>query len=427
MKNGKLKAVVVGLGFGGAFVPIWRDHPDVGEVGVCELDPKLCARVAAEYGISLIYPSLDEVLADETVDAVHLVTAIPDHAEQTVRVLDAGKHCACTVPMATTMEGIQAIRGAVERSGKKYMMMETTLYTYQYLYVKRLLESGELGRVQFLRGSHYQDMENWPSYWAGLPPFWYGTHAIAPLVGLSGSRITAVSCLGSGTMRPELTRQYGNPFPIETAHFRFENGLAAEATRSLFETARTYQEGLFVYGSKKSFEWGFADGDKPYVTSLLPADEAAGRPRGLPRRWKSSRTCRTTSLPFPSLSGATPSAATTIPPIRSSALKRGRAAVITAPTPTWFMSLSAALSRTALPPWIGPSRPTSPPRAFSPISRPFSAAAGSPSPAEPPRSSSQKGLPQQEKSDRIHTRSHPTQKDKNDKKPACKGAIPASF
>ena len=282
MKNGKLKAVIVGLGFGGAFVPIWRDHPDVGEVGVCELDPKLCARVAAEYGISLIYPSLDEVLADETVDAVHLVTAIPDHAEQTVRVLDAGKHCACTVPMATTMEGIQAIRGAVERSGKKYMMMETTLYTYQYLYVKRLLESGELGRVQFLRGSHYQDMENWPSYWAGLPPFWYGTHAIAPLVGLSGSRITAVSCLGSGTMRPELTRQYGNPFPIETAHFRFENGLAAEATRSLFETARTYQEGLFVYGSKKSFEWGFADGDKPYVTSLLPADEAAGRPRGLP-------------------------------------------------------------------------------------------------------------------------------------------------
>lgn len=222
------------------------------------------------------------MLADETVDAVHLVTAIPDHAEQTVRVLDAGKHCACTVPMATTMEGIQAIRGAVERSGKKYMMMETTLYTYQYLYVKRLLESGELGRVQFLRGSHYQDMENWPSYWAGLPPFWYGTHAIAPLVGLSGSRITAVSCLGSGTMRPELTRQYGNPFPIETAHFRFENGLAAEATRSLFETARTYQEGLFVYGSKKSFEWGFADGDKPYVTSLLPADEAAGRPRGLP-------------------------------------------------------------------------------------------------------------------------------------------------
>lgn len=282
MKNGKLKAVVVGLGFGGAFVPIWRDHPDVGEIGICDLDSDLMDRVAKEHGIACCYSSLDEVLADASVDAVHLVTAIPDHADQTVRVLDAGKNCACTVPMATSMEGIRAIRDAVQRSGKTYMMMETTLYTYQYFYVKKLIESGELGRIQFLRGSHYQDMENWPSYWMGLPPFWYGTHAIAPLVALSGSRIEAVSCLGSGSMRPELVKQYGNPFPVETAHFRFANGLAAESTRSLFETARTYQEGLFVYGSKMSFEWGFADGDAPYITRLLQADGTGSAPRGLP-------------------------------------------------------------------------------------------------------------------------------------------------
>ena len=282
MKNGKLRAVVVGLGFGGAFVPIWRDHPDVEEVGICELDRSLLDRVSREHGISRVYTSLDDVLADGEIDAVHLVTAIPDHAEQTVRVLNAGKHCACTVPMATSLEGIRAIREAERASGKKYMMMETTLYTYQYLFVKRLLESGELGRIQFLRGSHYQDMENWPPYWLGLPPFWYGTHAIAPLAGLAGSRITAVSCLGSGSMREELVKAYGNPFPVESAHFKFENGLAAESTRSLFETARVYQEGLFVYGSKKSFEWGFADGDKPYLTSLLRADNAADRPRGLP-------------------------------------------------------------------------------------------------------------------------------------------------
>lgn len=69
-------------------------------------------------------------------------------------------------------------------------------------------------------------------------------------------------------MRKELMQSYGNPFPIETAHLHFANGLAAEATRSLFETARTYKEGLAVYGSRKTFEWGFADHDKPYVTTL---------------------------------------------------------------------------------------------------------------------------------------------------------------
>ena len=88
------------------------------------------------------------------------------------------------------------------------------------------------------------------------------------MVALSGSRIGSVSCLGSGTMAQERMRTYGNPFPVESAHFRFDNGLAAEATRSLFETARVYQEGLFVYGSRKSFEWGFSDGDAPYITEL---------------------------------------------------------------------------------------------------------------------------------------------------------------
>ena len=174
--------------------------------------------------------------------------------------------------MATSLEEIRDIFAAVRKSGKNYMMMETTLYTYQYLYVKKMLESGELGEIQLLRGSHYQDMEFWPSYWNGLPPFWYGTHAIAPMIGLSGSRVERVSCLGSGTMRKELMEQYGNPFPTETAHFRFANGLAAEATRTLFETARVYKEGLDVYGSKKSFEWGFADCDKPFVTSFEYSD-----------------------------------------------------------------------------------------------------------------------------------------------------------
>ena len=60
---------------------------------------------------------------------------------------------------------------------------------------------------------------------------------------------------------------------METAIFAFENGLKGEATRSLFETARAYQEGLFVYGSKACFEWGFEDGDAPVVTKALPPRE----------------------------------------------------------------------------------------------------------------------------------------------------------
>ena len=216
------------------------------------------------------YGSFEEILNDPEIDAVHLVTPIPLHEEQTVQVLEAGKHCACTVPMATTLEGIRRVAEARRRSGKLYMMMETTLYTYQFFYVKALLEAGELGRIQFLRGSHYQDMAGWPDYWLGLPPMHYGTHAIAPMRILAGSPIRRVVCFGSGVMEESLRERYGNPYPVESALFAFENGLKGEATRSLFETARAYQEGLFVYGSRMSFEWGFEDGDAPYLTRLTP-------------------------------------------------------------------------------------------------------------------------------------------------------------
>ncbi len=275
----KINVVLVGLGFGGAFADIYQQHPAVASIGLCDANPAVAQKVAAATGITKIYGNLDEVLADANVDAVHLVTPIPLHEEQTIAVLESGKHCACTVPMALSTDGLQRIKAAVRRSGKNFMMMETTLYTYQFFYVREMIASGRLGRVQFLRGSHYQDMTGWPDYWMGLPPMWYGTHAIAPLVALSGSRITRVHCFGSGTMADWLTKPYGNPYPLESALFDFANGLKGEATRSLFETARAYQEGLFVYGSEASFEWGFRDGDQPYVTTLAPVDPLwRGRP-----------------------------------------------------------------------------------------------------------------------------------------------------
>lgn len=284
----KINVALVGLSFGGAFTQIYKNHPNVNTIGLFDTNQELLEKTAKFNGIEKIYSSFEEILDDESLDAVHLVTPIPLHEEQTIRVLEAGKHCACTVPMAISLDGIKRITEAVRKSDKNYMMMETTLYTYQYLYAKQMLENGELGRIQFLRGSHYQDMANWPDYWMGLPPMYYGTHAIAPMVALSGSRIKRVHCFGSGTMEPWLQEQYNNPFPVESALFEFENGLKGEATRSLFETARMYQEGMFIYGSEKSFEWGFLDSDMPYITTLSECD---GDKRGR------ITTCETKQMP----------------------------------------------------------------------------------------------------------------------------------
>lgn len=289
MSAKKINVVLVGLAFGGAFAGIWKNHPMVNSVGIFDTNPDLLEEVCAYHRIEKKYSSFEEILKDDEIDAVHLVTPIPLHEEQTVAVLEAGKHCACTVPMATSLEGIKRITEAVRKTGKNYMMMETTLYTYHCLYAKQMLEKGEFGKIQFLRGTHYQDMMQWPDYWMGLPPMHYGTHAIAPMVALSGSRIKRVNCFGSGTMEEWLHEQYGNPFPIESALFEFENGLKGEATRSLFETARVYQEGMFVYGSEKSFEWSFGGEEDPYVTTLGKCEGDEINRRGRPVSYEAVR------------------------------------------------------------------------------------------------------------------------------------------
>ena len=160
-----MNVVLIGLAFGGSFAEIYKYHPDVDTLGIYDLDPAQTKRISEHYGINKIYNSFEEILNDPAVDAVHIVTPIPQHAKQTIAVLNAGKHCACTVPMATSLEDLQAITDAVRRSGKNYMMMETTLYTYQFFYIQEMLRSGEMGRIQFMRGSHYQDMQNWITGW----------------------------------------------------------------------------------------------------------------------------------------------------------------------------------------------------------------------------------------------------------------------
>ncbi len=264
----KLSVAVVGMGFGAEFVPIYLAHPNVEHVAICDLNEDRLRYVGERFGVERRIRDVREIIDSDEFDAVHLVSGIPDHAWQTVAVLQSGKHCACTVPMATSLEDLKAVVAAAQSSGKVYMMMETAVYTRQFLYAKAMKGQGAFGRIQFLRGAHYQDMEHWPPYWAGLPPMWYATHAISPLLAISGARATSVHCFGSGVMRDDLRRQYNNPYPVETAIFQTDIAdLAAEVTRSLFHCARPYMESFVVYGENACYEWQMED-EPPILFSM---------------------------------------------------------------------------------------------------------------------------------------------------------------
>lgn len=275
----KINVAIIGLGFGAEFIPIYQQHPHANMYAICQRTASKLNEVGDQYGIEVRYSDYDELLKDPNIDAVHINSPIPNHAEQTLKALRAGKHVACTVPMATSVEDCIEIVKATRETGKKYMMMETVVYAREFLFAKELYEKGELGKVQFLKASHQQDMEGWPDYWPGLPPMHYATHCVGPVAGLLKLEAEYVSCFGSGTISEDLVKIHNSPFAVESAHIKFKDSdLSAYVYRSLFDVARQYRESFEVYGSKKSFEWPLIEGEDPVIhTAKKPEHEIPER------------------------------------------------------------------------------------------------------------------------------------------------------
>lgn len=256
MRKNKINIAIVGLGFGAEFIPIYQHHPHANLYAVCQRTRKKLDAIGDAFGVEKRYTDYRELLRDPNVDAVHINSPIPDHAWMSIAGLQAGKHVACTVPMATSIADCKTIVELQRKTGLKYMMMETVVYAREFLYMKELHDKGVLGKIQFLQASHQQDMDGWPNYWPGLPPMWYATHCVGPVCGLTGASAAYVSCFGSGTIRSELSAKYNSPFAIETCHIKFQDSdLSARIYRSLFDVARQYRESIDVYGSKVSIEW----------------------------------------------------------------------------------------------------------------------------------------------------------------------------
>jgi predicted dehydrogenase len=186
--------------------PLWQKHPHTECYAICQRNEQKLNEVGDYWGVPKRYSSYEELLKDPNIDAVHINSPIPNHGEQSIAALKAGKHVACTVPMATSVEDCLEIIRLTQETGLKYMMMETVVYAREYLFMKELRDQGELGKVQFIQASHQQDMDGWPNYWPGLPPMWYATHCVGPVLGLAGGDAEYVSCFGSGTIREELVK-----------------------------------------------------------------------------------------------------------------------------------------------------------------------------------------------------------------------------
>ena len=147
----QINIALVGLGFGAEFIPIYQNHQQVGEITICQRNQDKLDQIGDHFGVGKRYTDYEALLSDPSIDAVHINTPITYHGEQAIAALRAGKHVACTVPMATTIEDCEQICALVKETGLSYMMMETVVYSREFLFVKELYEQGKLGDIQYLQ------------------------------------------------------------------------------------------------------------------------------------------------------------------------------------------------------------------------------------------------------------------------------------
>jgi predicted dehydrogenase len=247
--------------------------------GICRRDEKELNHVGDAFGIAKRFTKYADVLADPAVDFVHINSPIPDHAWMAMDALKAGKHVMCTVPMATTIEECEQICDLAAKTGRKYMMAETVVYSREFLFIKQLYEQGDLGKIQYMQASHPQDMDGWPEYWERMIPMHYATHVVSPVLGLVDGRAEYVSCFGSGTVRDDIAKKSGNKFAVESCHIKIaDSDIGAHIWRFLYDTARQYRESFDVYGTTRSFEWTLVEGqDHVLHTAKKPEPEIPER------------------------------------------------------------------------------------------------------------------------------------------------------
>jgi hypothetical protein len=265
----KIRVGIAGYGlckFGAAFG--FQNHPNVEVAAVTDLIPANRAALAKACRCEKTYPSCEEMIQDDKIEAVFIATDAPSHARLAIAALQHGKHVASAVPAVFgSLEDADRLFDAVKKSGLKYMMFETsyyhsTLYTWHQQY-----RAGQLGKIIYSEGEYYHyfgsplagynpktknvDPGGWRN---GLPPQWCPTHSNAYYVGVTGGSFTEVSCQGVSSIVPHLRAEnnaYKNPFGSEIALLRTREGGTSRMAVCWDLPAANGERGR-VYGQKKA-------------------------------------------------------------------------------------------------------------------------------------------------------------------------------
>jgi predicted dehydrogenase len=230
-----LNAVVVGTGFIGPVHVEGLRRAGVHVAGIVGSSPEKSAAAAEQLGLPRAYDTLDEVLADASIDCVHLATPNRFHFQQAAAVLRAGKHVVCEKPLAMNSgESSELVRIARESGKSAAVAYNIRFYPLCHEAASRARD-GSVGELLHVAGSYVQDwlLKETDFNWRVVAEDGgelravadIGTHWLDLVQFISGNNIVAV-CADLRTVHPSRKRPPGG---VETFSDSSSTDVATES------------------------------------------------------------------------------------------------------------------------------------------------------------------------------------------------------
>jgi predicted dehydrogenase len=235
-----LGIAIVGLGYWGPnLARNFAALPDVDVHWLCDADEQALSEAGAAHPDARHTASIDDVLADDTVDAVVIATPVPTHAELAIRVLESGRHCFVEKPLAQSVADAERVVAAAASAGRVLMVDHLLEYHPGIVRLKELVDTGELGEIHYVYGKRLnlgvlRKDEN--ALWS------LGAHDVSVLLRLAGEEPIECEARGECYTRPGIE-------DVVFAFLRFPSGLSAHLHLSWLDPHK--ERRFTVVGSRR--------------------------------------------------------------------------------------------------------------------------------------------------------------------------------
>ena len=231
---------VVGLGYWGPNLARNFDRlPGSKLTWLCDASEEALSRWGAAFPSARTTTRLDDLLGDDSLDAVVVATPVPTHAELALQVIEAGKHCFVEKPLARSEEEAERVIEAAREAGKIMMVGHLLEYHPGVEKLEELVRTGELGDLRYI----YSNRLNLGKHRTDENALWsLGAHDVSVILRLAGEEPFECDVMGESYVKPGVE-------DVVFALMRFQSGLIAHMHLSWLDPHK--ERRFTVVGSKR--------------------------------------------------------------------------------------------------------------------------------------------------------------------------------